>query len=193
MRVVVVDNVDSFVYNLVQYIGELGADPVVFTNRASLQEIKRAEPDRIVISPGPKTPEYAGVSVEIIRKLGSTVPILGVCLGHQAIGYAFGGRIVPAKRLMHGKVSKIKHDESELFRGVPNPFEATRYHSLAVDKATLPSCLHITAVTADADEEIMGLRHREYPIFGVQFHPESILTPHGKLILKNFLETEAPG
>ncbi|RLG56528.1 MAG: anthranilate/aminodeoxychorismate synthase component II [Hadesarchaea archaeon] len=192
MRVVVVDNVDSFVYNLVQYIGELGADPVVFTNRASLQEIKRAEPDRIVISPGPKTPEYAGVSVEIIRKLGSTVPILGVCLGHQAIGYAFGGRIVPAKRLMHGKVSKIKHDESELFRGVPNPFEATRYHSLAVDKATLPSCLHITAVTADADEEIMGLRHREYPIFGVQFHPESILTPHGKLILKNFLETEAP-
>ena len=192
MRVVVVDNVDSFVYNLVQYIGELGADPVVFTNRASLQEIKRAEPDRIVISPGPKTPEHAGVSVEIIRKLGSTVPILGVCLGHQAIGYAFGGRIVPAKRLMHGKVSKIKHDESELFRGVPNPFEATRYHSLAVDKATLPSCLHITAVTADADEEIMGLRHREYPIFGVQFHPESILTPHGKLILKNFLETEAP-
>ncbi len=193
MRVVVVDNVDSFVYNLVQYIGELGADPVVFTNRASLQEIKRAEPDRIVISPGPKTPEHAGVSVEIIRKLGSTVPILGVCLGHQAIGYAFGGRIVPAKRLMHGKVSKIKHDESELFRGVPNPFEATRYHSLAVDKATLPGCLRVTAVTADADEEIMGLRHREYPIFGVQFHPESILTPHGKLILKNFLETEVPG
>lgn len=188
MRIVVVDNIDSFVYNLVQYIGELGAEPVVFTNRVPLREIERVKPDRIVISPGPKTPEHAGVSVELIQKLGKKIPILGVCLGHQAIGYAFGGRIVPAKRLMHGKVSKIKHDESELFKDVPNPFEATRYHSLAVDKATLPSCLQITAVTADADEEIMGLAHEEYPIFGVQFHPESILTPHGKLIIKNFLE-----
>lgn len=190
MRVAVIDNIDSFVYNLVQYIGELGAEPVVFTNRASLQEIKRAKPDRIVISPGPKTPEYAGVSVELIKKLSNRVPTLGVCLGHQTIGYAFGGRIVPAKRLMHGKISKIKHDGSRLFKGVPNPFEATRYHSLAVDRATLPSCLRITAVTNDAEEEIMGLQHKEYPIFGVQFHPEAILTPHGKLIVKNFLEME---
>jgi len=190
MRVVVIDNIDSFVYNLVQYIGELGAEPVVFTNSASLREIESAKPDKIVISPGPKTPEHAGISVEVIRKFGEKIPTLGVCLGHQTIGYAFGGCIVPAKRLMHGKVSKIKHDGSRLFRGVPNPFEATRYHSLAVDRASLPSCLRVTAVTADADQEIMGLRHREYPIFGVQFHPESVLTPHGKLIVKNFLEME---
>jgi anthranilate synthase/aminodeoxychorismate synthase-like glutamine amidotransferase len=190
MRVIVVDNIDSFVYNLVQYIGELGAEPVVFTNSASLQEVERAKPDRIVISPGPKTPEHAGVSVEVIKKFGKKIPILGVCLGHQAVGYAFGGRIVPAKRLMHGKVSKIKHDGSRLFMGVPNPFEATRYHSLAVDRASLPSCLCVTAETTDADQEIMGLQHREYPIFGVQFHPESVLTHHGKLIVKNFLEME---
>jgi anthranilate synthase/aminodeoxychorismate synthase-like glutamine amidotransferase len=192
MRVVVVDNVDSFAYNLVQYIGELGAEPIVFMNSASLREIERAKPERIVISPGPKTPEYAGVSVEVIRKFGKKIPTLGVCLGHQAVGYAFGGRIVPAKRLMHGKVSKIKHDGSRLFRGVPNPFEATRYHSLAVDRAALPKCLNVTAVTADEDQEIMGLQHKEYPIFGAQFHPESILTPQGKLIIKNFLEMEAP-
>ncbi|HID60233.1 MAG TPA: aminodeoxychorismate/anthranilate synthase component II [Hadesarchaea archaeon] len=191
MRVVVINNIDSFVYNLVQYVGELGAEPTVFMNRVPLREIERAKPDRIVVSPGPKTPEHAGVSVEVIQKLGKEIPILGVCLGHQAIGHAFGGRIVPAKRLMHGKVSKIKHDESELFRGVPNPFDATRYHSLAVDGVTLPRCLKVTAVTADPDEEIMGLRHRKYPIFGVQFHPESILTLHGKLIIKNFLEMEA--
>lgn len=190
MRVVVIDNIDSFVYNLVQYIGELGADPVVFTNRASLQEIKRAKPERIVISPGPKTPKDAGVSVSVVKKLGKEIPTLGVCLGHQAVGYAFGGRIVQAKRLMHGKVSKITHDGGALFKGVPNPFEATRYHSLVVDRATLPKCLKITAVTADRDKEIMGLQHEEYPMFGVQFHPESILTPHGKLIIKNFLEME---
>lgn len=192
MRVIVVDNVDSFAYNLVQYIGELGAEPIVFMNSASLREIERAKPERIVISPGPKTPEHAGVSVEVVRKFGKKIPTLGVCLGHQAVGYAFGGRIVPAKRLMHGKVSKIKHDGSKLFKGVPNPFEATRYHSLAVDRATLPECLNVTAVTADEDQEIMGIQHKEYPIFGVQFHPESILTPHGKLIIKNFLEMEAP-
>jgi anthranilate synthase/aminodeoxychorismate synthase-like glutamine amidotransferase len=192
MKVAVVDNVDSFVYNLVQYIGELGAEPIVFMNSASLREIERAKPERIVISPGPKTPEYAGVSVEVIKKMGRKIPILGVCLGHQAVGYAFGGRIVPAKRLMHGKVSKIKHDGSRLFRGVPNPFEATRYHSLAVDRATLPKCLNVTAETADEDQEIMGIQHKEYPIFGVQFHPESILTRHGKLIIKNFLEMEGP-
>jgi anthranilate synthase/aminodeoxychorismate synthase-like glutamine amidotransferase len=191
MRVVVVDNIDSFVYNIVQYIGELGAEPVVFTNSASIRDIELAKPDRIVISPGPKTPKHAGVSVEVIKKFGKKIPTLGVCLGHQAVGYAFGGRIVPAKRLMHGKVSKIKHDGSRLFKGVPNPFEATRYHSLAVDRASLPSCLRVTAMTSDEDQEIMGLQHRKYPIFGVQFHPESILTSHGKLIVKNFLEMEA--
>ena len=188
MRVVVIDNVDSFVYNLVQYIGELGVEPVVFTNSASLREVERAEPEKIVISPGPKTPKDAGISVEVVQKFGKKVPTLGVCLGHQAVAYAFGGRIVQAKRLMHGKVSRIRHDGSELFEGIPNPFEATRYHSLAVDRATLPKCLDITAETVDEDREIMGLRHKRYPIFGVQFHPESILTRHGKLIVKNFLE-----
>lgn len=188
MRVVVIDNVDSFVYNLVQYIGELGAEPVVFTNSASLREVERAEPEKIVISPGPKTPKDAGISVEVVQKFGKKVPTLGVCLGHQAVAYAFGGRIVQAKRLMHGKVSRIRHNGSELFEGIPNPFEATRYHSLAVDRATLPKCLNIMAETVDEHMEIMGLRHERYPIFGVQFHPESILTRHGKLMIKNFLE-----
>ena len=190
MRVVVIDNIDSFVYNLVQYVGELGAEPIVFTNRASIQDIKGAKPDRILISPGPKTPREAGVSVETIKKLGTKIPILGVCLGHQAIGHAFGGRIVQAKRLMHGKISKINHDASALYKGVPNPFEATRYHSLVVDRATLPNILKVTAMTADDDQEIMGLEHKKYPIFGVQFHPESILTLYGKNIIKNFLEME---
>ncbi|MFH1821925.1 MAG: aminodeoxychorismate/anthranilate synthase component II [Methanobacteriota archaeon] len=188
MRVVVIDNIDSFVYNLVQYIGELGAKPIVLTNRASFQDIERARPDRILISPGPKTPREAGVSVEVIQRLGTRVPILGVCLGHQAIGFAFGGRIVQAKRLMHGKISKINHDGSVLFKDVPNPFEATRYHSLVVHRATLPKVLKVTAVTADHDQEIMGIEHRDHPIFGVQFHPESVLTIEGKTILKNFLE-----
>lgn len=190
MRVVVIDNIDSFVYNLVQYVGELGADPIVLTNRSSVQDIERAKPNLILISPGPKTPREAGVSVEAIQKLGTKIPILGVCLGHQAVAYAFGGRIVQAKRLMHGKISKIKHDDSMLFKKVPNPFEATRYHSLVVDRATLPNVLKITAVTADEDKEIMGIEHKNYPIFGVQFHPESILTPYGKIIIKNFLEME---
>jgi anthranilate synthase/aminodeoxychorismate synthase-like glutamine amidotransferase len=188
MRVLVINNYDSFVYNLVQYIGELGAEPLVFMNDVPLKKIVKTNPDKIVISPGPKTPEHAGVSVEVIQKLGERIPTLGVCLGHQAIAFAFGGHIVQAKRLMHGKVSRIRHDGSELFEGVPNPFEATRYHSLAVDRATLPSCLNVTAETVDEDREIMGLRHKRYPIFGVQFHPESILTRHGKLIVKNFLE-----
>ncbi len=187
MLVAVIDNIDSFVYNLVQYIGELGADPMVFTNRDSIEEIERCRPDRILISPGPKTPKEAGISVEVVLKLGKKIPILGVCLGHQAVAHAFGGRIVQAKRLMHGKVSKINHEWSALFKGVPNPFEATRYHSLAVDRTTLPDELKITAVTADEDQEIMGLEHVEYPILGVQFHPESVLTTHGKLIVKNFL------
>ena len=188
MRVVVIDNVDSFVYNLVQYIGELGAEPLVLTNKTPLEEIESAAPDRIVISPGPKTPEYAGVSVEVVREMGERVPTLGVCLGHQAAAHAFGGKVVPAKRLMHGKVSRIRHDGSELFEGVPNPFEATRYHSLAVDRSTLPSCFRITAETIDEDREIMGLKHERYPVFGVQFNPESILTRYGRLLMKNFLE-----
>jgi anthranilate synthase/aminodeoxychorismate synthase-like glutamine amidotransferase len=192
MKVVIIDNYDSFTYNLVHYVGELGAEPVVFLNDTPLKEIIRARAERIIISPGPKTPKDAGISVEVVRRFGKEIPILGVCLGHQSIAYAFGGRIVPAKRLMHGKVSKIRHDGSLLFRGVPNPFEATRYHSLAVDRNSLPSCLCVTAVTADEDQEIMGLQHEEYPIFGVQFHPESILTPHGKIIVKNFLEMEVP-
>jgi len=188
MRVVVVDNIDSFVYNLVQYIGELGAEPIVFMNDASMQDIEGVKPDRIVISPGPKTPREAGISVEVVRKMGEMVPILGVCLGHQSVAYAFGGNIVPAKRLMHGKTSLIKHNSDELFNGVPNPFEATRYHSLTVDRATLPHCLQVIAETDDEDREIMGIKHERYSIWGVQFHPESVLTPHGKRIMKNFLE-----
>lgn len=185
MKVVVIDNIDSFVYNLVQYIGEL-ADPVVLTNRSSLEEIEAVGAEKIVISPGPKTPEYAGVSVEVVQKLGKKIPILGVCLGCQIIGYAFGGKVVQAKRLMHGKTSLIHHDGSRLFRGVPNPFEATRYHSLALDRATLPKCLKVTAESEDG--EIMAIEHESYPIFGTQFHPESILTREGRRIIKNFLE-----
>jgi anthranilate synthase/aminodeoxychorismate synthase-like glutamine amidotransferase len=190
MRVVVIDNIDSFVYNLVHYVGELGGEPTVFTNRASIEEIERIKPDRIIISPGPKTPKEAGVSVEVVRRFGKEVPILGVCLGHQAVAYAFGGEIVPVKRLVHGKVSRIRHDGSLLYKGVPNPFEATRYHSLVVGRESLPSCFKITAETDDEDRELMGVQHKDYPIFGVQFHPESILTRHGKLIVKNFLEVK---
>jgi anthranilate synthase/aminodeoxychorismate synthase-like glutamine amidotransferase len=188
MRVVVIDNVDSFVYNLVHYAGELGAEPIVFTNRASIEEIKRTKPDKIIISPGPKTPKDAGVSTEVVKRFGRDVPLLGVCLGHQVIAQAFGGKIVEAKRLMHGKTSRIRHDGSHLYHGVPNPFEAIRYHSLAVDRESLPACFRITAETDDEDREIMGIQHEDYPIFGVQFHPESVLTPHGKLIMKNFLD-----
>ncbi len=190
MKVVVIDNYDSFTYNLVHYVGELGAKPVVFLNDAPLKKIIQEKPEKIVISPGPKTPKDAGVSVDVIKTLGKDVPILGVCLGHQAIAYAFGGKIVPAKNLMHGKTSKIKHDGSALFKGVPNPFEATRYHSLVAERKSLPKVLRITAETADADREIMAIEHVEYPMFGVQFHPESILTRHGKKIMKNFLDHE---
>ncbi|MEM2865790.1 MAG: aminodeoxychorismate/anthranilate synthase component II [Candidatus Hadarchaeales archaeon] len=188
MRVLVIDNIDSFVYNLVQYLGELGAEPVVLTNRSSLQEVERARPEAIVISPGPKTPSDAGISVEVVRRFGEEVPVLGVCLGHQVIGHAFGGKVGLAKRIVHGKTSRIRHDGSALFRGVPNPFEATRYHSLAVERESLPPELEITCETEDEDREVMGIRHRELPVFGVQFHPESILTAHGKRILRNFLE-----
>ncbi|MBT0159389.1 aminodeoxychorismate/anthranilate synthase component II [Candidatus Bathyarchaeota archaeon A05DMB-2] len=193
MKVLVIDNYDSFVYNLVQYIGELGAETVVYRNdQATLKRLTALKPDRIVISPGPGTPEdtrYFGVCAEILGSMSRTVPTLGVCLGHQGIIHAFGGKIVSAKKLMHGKTCTIKHDEKGIFKGVRNPFTATRYHSLAGDKQSIPPCLEITAEAID-DGEIMGVRHIKYPINGVQFHPESILCEDGKLILKNFLDGE---
>ena len=195
MKVLVIDNYDSFVYNLVQYIGELGADTVVYrNNEITLEQVQTLKLDRIEISPGPGTPEetrYFGVCTNILQQVSPNVPTLGVCLGHQGIVHAFGGRIVHAQKLMHGKTSKIKHDGKGIFRSVKNPFTATRYHSLAGDRRFIPSCLEITAEAAD-DGEIMAIRHRDYPIEGVQFHPESILCEDGKLILKNFLEGRAP-
>jgi anthranilate synthase component 2 len=191
MKVLVIDNYDSFVYNLVQYIGELGAETIVYRNdQLTLKQVKELKPDRIVISPGPGTPEdtrYFGVCTEILQQVSSEVPTLGVCLGHQGIIYAFGGKVIHAKRLMHGKTSRIKHDGKGLFQGVHNPFTATRYHSLAGEKPSIPSCLTVTAETID-DGEVMGVRHVKYPIEGVQFHPESILCEDGKLIIKNFIE-----
>jgi len=183
----VIDNYDSFTYNLVQYFGELGADVRVFRNDAIAPEaVDEIRPDAIVISPGPGAPCDAGISVPVIRRYAGRLPVLGVCLGHQAIGEAFGGRIVRAERIMHGKTSPILHDGHGLFRGLPDPFEATRYHSLLVERSTLPSMLEVSAWTAEG--EIMGLRHREHLIEGVQFHPESILTSEGKALLGNFLE-----
>ncbi|NCY20469.1 aminodeoxychorismate/anthranilate synthase component II [bacterium] len=174
----VIDNYDSFTYNLVQYFGELGADPVVKRNDAvTVEEVEKMGPERIVISPGPGSPKDAGISMELIRRMGPKVPLLGVCLGHQCIGEVYGGRVVRAGRLMHGKTSPIHHDAQGVFRGLPNPFEATRYHSLIVEKSSVPGCLEICANTAE--EEIMGLRHREHPVHGVQFHPESILSKEG--------------
>ena len=191
MKVLVIDNYDSFVYNLVQYIGEFGGDVVVYRNdQVTLKQVMALKPHRIVISPGPGTPEetrYFGVSTEILRHVSCEVPTLGVCLGHQGIIYAFGGKIVSAKRLMHGKTSSIKHDGKGIFKGVQNPFTATRYHSLVGDKRSIPSCLEVTAESID-DGEVMAVRHIKYPIEGVQFHPESILCEDGKLIIKNFLE-----
>jgi len=182
-----IDNYDSFTYNLVQYFGELGETVEVHRNdKITVSEIIARHPERLVISPGPCSPDEAGISVTAIRELAGRLPILGVCLGHQSVGQAFGGRIVRADRLMHGKTSPIHHDGRELFAGLANPFEATRYHSLLIEKATLPSCLEITAWTAE--EEIMGVRHRDLPVWGVQFHPESILTVEGKQLLRNFLE-----
>ncbi len=182
-----IDNYDSFTYNLVQYFGELGEDVQVFrNNKITIDEIEKMRPDRIVISPGPCTPNEAGVSVETIRCFGGKVPVLGVCLGHQSIGAAFGGEIVRAPRLMHGKTSLIHHDNRTLFNGLSNPFEATRYHSLIIRKETMPDCLEVSAWT-DAGE-IMGVRHKEMLIEGVQFHPESILTLAGKDLLRNFLK-----
>ncbi|MGD2063942.1 MAG: aminodeoxychorismate/anthranilate synthase component II [Nitrospirota bacterium] len=182
----VIDNYDSFTYNLVQYLGELGEDVEVYRNdRITVAEIRDLAPRHIVISPGPCTPNEAGISVQVVRELGGEIPLLGVCLGHQAIGQAFGGNVVRAATLMHGKTSMIFHDGRGIFRDLPNPFEATRYHSLAVERASLPEVLEVTAHTEDG--EIMGLRHRERVIEGVQFHPESILTRVGKDLLRNFL------
>ena len=186
------DNYDSFTYNLVQYLQSLGAEVKVVRNDAlTVDEIEKLAPERIVISPGPCTPNEAGVSLELIERLGRHTPILGVCLGHQSIGQAYGGDVIRAKTIMHGKTSRIRHEGKGVFARLPDAYEATRYHSLVVDRATLPEALEITAWTEHEDgsfEEIMGLRHREFPVEGVQFHPESILTEHGHALLKNFLE-----
>ena len=203
-----IDNYDSFTYNVVQYLNELGADVVVYRNdEITLAEIERLAPERIVISPGPCTPNEAGVSMDVIRTFGPHIPLLGICLGHQSLGQVFGGEVVRARQVMHGKLSAIHHTGSGVFRGLPSPYQATRYHSLVVRRETLPDCLEVTAWTVLDDaagpdqadwsqsaspvDEIMGLRHREFPIQGVQFHPESILTQHGHALLRNFLE-EAP-
>ncbi len=187
-----IDNYDSFTYNLVQYLQSLGAEVRVERNDAlTVDEIEKLAPQRIVISPGPRTPNDAGVSMDVIERLGPAIPILGVCLGHQSLGQVYGGDVIRAGRIMHGKTSRIRHEGKGVFAGLPDAYEATRYHSLVVDKATLPDCLEITAWTDNEDgsmEEIMGLRHREFPVEGVHFHPESILTQHGHALLKNFLE-----
>jgi anthranilate synthase component 2 len=191
MKVLVIDNYDSFVYNLAQYVGELGAEPLVYRNdQLTLKKALRLKPDKIIISPGPGTPSqprYFGVCSQIIRHLSPKVPTLGVCLGHQGIVWTFGGRIVRAGRVMHGKTSPVWHDGRGVFKGVENPIQATRYHSLVAERASLPRCLAVTAVSLD-DGEIMGVRHVEYPIEGVQFHPESIMTRGGKQMVKNFLD-----
>jgi len=186
-----IDNYDSFTYNLVQYLGELGQEVQVFRNdQLNVADIAALAPERIVISPGPCTPNEAGISLAVIKRFAGVVPILGVCLGHQSIGQAFGGHIIHARKIMHGKTSLIHHHNCGVFTGLPQPFEATRYHSLVIDRETLPDCLEMTAWTEQADgvpEEIMGVRHRDYAVEGVQFHPESILTQHGHALLKNFL------
>jgi anthranilate synthase component 2 len=187
-----IDNYDSFTYNLVQYLGELGVDVRVHRNdEIGVEQIEELQPDQIVISPGPCTPDQAGISVEAIKSFAGRIPILGVCLGHQSIGQAFGGKIVHARQVMHGKTSPIYHADGGVFSGLDNPYEATRYHSLVIDRETLPDCLEITAWTQHADgsmDEIMGVRHKELDVQGVQFHPESILTEHGHDLLRNFVE-----
>ena len=191
MKVLIIDNYDSFVYNLAQYVGELGAEPLVYrNNQITLKKAVKLNPERIIISPGPGSPSqprYFGVCPQIIRHLSPKVPTLGVCLGHQGIIWVFGGKIVRAGRIMHGKASLIQHDGKGVFKGVENPLQAARYHSLVAEKASLPRCLTVTAFSLD-DGEIMGVRHVEYPIEGLQFHPESILTHCGKQIIKNFLD-----
>jgi anthranilate synthase/aminodeoxychorismate synthase-like glutamine amidotransferase len=188
----VIDNYDSFTYNLVQYLGELGADLTVRRNDAvTVEEVGELAPAGIVLSPGPCAPAQAGVTVDVIRAWGATTPILGVCLGHQAIGEAYGGKVVRANRAVHGKTSRIAHDNSELFTGVPSPMEVGRYHSLTVERASLPDSLRVTATAENDPTEIHALRHTEHPVWGVQFHPESVLTPHGKRLLRNFLDLVA--
>jgi anthranilate synthase component II len=187
--ILVIDNYDSFTYNLVQYLGELGADVVVRRNDAiSVDDVGSLNPDAIVLSPGPCTPKEAGITVDVIRRWGSEIPILGVCLGHQAIGEAYGGEVVLAERVMHGKTSQIEHDGQGLFAGLPSPMQVMRYHSLIVERETMPDSLEIVAVGQDDPSEVHAVKHREHPVYGVQFHPESVMTPHGKALLKNFLE-----
>jgi anthranilate synthase/aminodeoxychorismate synthase-like glutamine amidotransferase len=187
IMLVVIDNYDSFTYNLVQYFGVLGAEMKIFRNdEVTLDEIRALNPSRILVGPGPCTPNEAGISCELIREFGPKIPVLGVCLGHQSIGHVFGGNVVRAAQLMHGKVSQVKHNGEGIFKGIANPVTATRYHSLVVDRDTLPDCLEIVAETDDG--VIMGLRHKAFPIYGVQFHPESILTDQGMQMLQNFLE-----
>ena len=187
-----IDNYDSFTFNLVQYFQQLGAEVKVVRNDAlTVDQVAALAPERIVISPGPGTPDEAGVSLQVIEQLGPRIPVLGVCLGHQSIGQAYGGHVIRAGRIMHGKTSRIRHEGKGVFAGLPDAYEATRYHSLVVERSSLPDALEVTAWTENEDgsfEEIMGLRHREYPVEGVQFHPESILTEHGHALLKNFLE-----
>jgi anthranilate synthase/aminodeoxychorismate synthase-like glutamine amidotransferase len=186
--IIIIDNYDSFTFNLVQYLGELHNDVRVFRNdKITVAEIQELKPQAIVISPGPCTPKEAGISVDVVKQLGPTIPLLGVCLGHQSIGYAFGGNVIRAPYLMHGKVSEILHDGKRIYTGMPNPFIATRYHSLIIERKTCPDCLEISSQTKDG--LIMGVRHKKYPIEGVQFHPESILTQSGKTLLKNFLSS----
>jgi anthranilate synthase component II len=185
----VIDNYDSFTYNLVQYLGELGAEVEVRRNDAiSVEEIGTLEPSAIVISPGPCAPAQAGITVDAIRRWGSSIPMLGVCLGHQAIGEAYGGRVVRADRVMHGKTSKVEHNAEGVFAGLPSPLEVMRYHSLVVERTSLPDSLQVVARAAGDPNEVHGVRHREHPVYGVQFHPESVMTQHGKTLLKNFLE-----
>ncbi len=189
MSILVIDNYDSFTFNLVQYLGELGETPLIYRNdQITINEIRKLAPARILISPGPCTPDEAGISMDVIRQFSGELPIFGVCLGHQSMAQVFGGSVIRAPRLMHGKTSPIEHNQQDIFAGLPSPFIATRYHSLIVDEP-LPDCLERTAWTAEG--ELMGLRHKEHPTFGVQFHPESILTEHGHQMLKNFLEVSA--
>jgi len=185
--ILMIDNYDSFTYNLVQYLGQLGEEVVVHRNdEITLDQIEGLHPDAIFLSPGPGSPEDAGLTVDIIKRFHTTIPIMGICLGHQAIGYAFGADVVRADRLMHGKTSGVINDGRTIFRGLPSPFEAGRYHSLILRKDSVPPCLEISAETAEG--EVMGVRHHQYPVEGIQFHPESILTPNGKRIIKNFLD-----
>jgi anthranilate synthase/aminodeoxychorismate synthase-like glutamine amidotransferase len=187
--VLVIDNYDSFTYNLVQYLGEMKADLEVHRNdQITVEQVRALKPDRILVSPGPCSPRESGLSNEIIRTFGREIPVFGVCLGHQCIGHTFGANVIVNYRMMHGKTSQIKHDGKDLFEGMPNPFAATRYHSLVIERSSLPDCLEITAETEEG--EIMGVRHKELPIWGVQFHPESILTENGRTILRNFLRLQ---